>query len=490
MMEIEGDKKEQVYYVVGMHCPSCEINLEKKLIEQDNVHSVDASMSKSRVVIEYDGRKPDVSLLNRIFKKDGYSFSLKPPERKDSEKETGARAAAAAKTVIAAIVAVGLVVLLQKAGVAKLVTVDSSSSLPVFLLLGLVAGFSSCAALVGGIVLSMSKQWGELYNSEDPMKKKLEPHLLFNSGRLISYALLGALLALIGGTLRITPTMSAVVVVAVSILMIVLGMQMLDIRFLRRFQFTMPRSVTRYIADESHFKRRYMPFTMGALTFFLPCGFTITAQSFALISGSPLQGALIMLFFALGTLPMLIVIGFSSLKFQESPRLANGFLKAAGVIVLVFALFNINNQMALLNVPNLSDLFNSSKAVSSVSDSELPPVVDGKQILRMEASAEGYSPGNLTVRAGIPVVWEIKDTGTSGCTNAIVAQDLFEGEISLKPGETSRKEFVPEKPGKYRFSCWMGMVTGTINVVDGDNPGQKEVDNTRSAPSGSGGCCG
>jgi plastocyanin domain-containing protein len=28
-------------------------------------------------------------------------------------------------------------------------------------------------------------------------------------------------------------------------------------------------------------------------------------------------------------------------------------------------------------------------------------------------------------------------------------------------------EFTPKKLGQYRFSCWMGMVTGTINVVDG-----------------------
>jgi sulfite exporter TauE/SafE/plastocyanin domain-containing protein/copper chaperone CopZ len=470
---------ERVFYIEGMHCPTCEVLIEKKLIGLDNVHSVEASTSRSRAVVEYEGQAPTISELNTLFKPEGYTFALNPPAR-----ASRSRGAGYAWIAIAVIVAAALIVLLQKAGLTRLVTVNSKSSLPAFLLLGLVAGFSSCAALVGGIVLSMSKQWGEVYSPTDPLKKRLEPHLLFNTGRLISYAGLGALLALIGGGLRLTPSLSAMLVVVISLVMIVLGLQMLGVSSLQRFQFTMPKSVTRFVADETHFKGRYMPFTMGALTFFLPCGFTITAQSFALLSGRPLQGALIMLFFALGTLPMLLVIGFSSVKFLEKPRLAAGFLKVAGVIVLFFALFNINNQLVVLNAPSLGDIFSPGRTASSGAGAELPPIVDGKQVLRMEASASGYNPDNLTVRTGVPVRWEIKDTGTSGCTNAIISQDLFGGQIPLTPGKTSTKEFTPEKPGTYKFSCWMGMVSGTINVVD--EPGGQEAEQQSSAPPAAG----
>jgi sulfite exporter TauE/SafE/plastocyanin domain-containing protein/copper chaperone CopZ len=456
------DLMERVYYAGGMHCPACEILIEKKLIGLDNVHSVEASTSKERVVVEYEGQAPSIGELNKLFKPEGYSFTLSPPHDRNTSSGMSF-----AKVTIAVIVAVVLIVLLQKAGLARLVTVNSKSSLPVFLLLGLVAGFSSCAALVGGIVLSMSKQWGEIYSPDDPFKKRIEPHLLFNVGRLISFALLGAVLAMIGGSLRLTPSFSAILVLVISLIMIVLGLQMLGVRFLQRFQFTMPKSVTRYVADETHFKGRYMPFTMGALTFFVPCGFAITAQSFALLSGKPIQGALIMLFFALGTLPMLLVIGFTSVKFLEKPKLAANFLKVAGVLVLWFALFNINNQLAVLNAPNLADLFGPASAPTSATAAiQMPPIVGGKQILKMEATASGYSPNKLTVRVGVPVRWEVRDTGTSGCTNAIISQDLFSGQVALTPGKTSTKEFTPKKPGKYRFSCWMGMVTGTINVVD------------------------
>jgi len=472
---------ERTYYIDGMHCPACEILIEKKLLGLNDVQSVEASRSKSSVLVEFEGQAPGAGQLNKIFKGDGYTFSTTPPAR-----ESGSLGMGFAKIAIAVVVALGLIILLQRAGLARLVTVNSRSSLPAFLLLGLVAGFSSCAALVGGIVLSMSKQWGELYSPEDPLKKRLEPHLLFNTGRLISYAGLGAVLALIGGTLRLTPSFSATLVIVISLVMIVLGLQMLGVRSLQKFQITMPRFVTRYVADEKHFKGRYMPFTMGALTFFLPCGFTITAQSFALLSGRPLQGAMIMLFFALGTLPMLLIIAFSSVKFLEKPKLAVGFLKVAGVVVLFFALFNINNQLVVLNAPNLGDLFSPGTAAQSTASAALPPLAGGKQVLKMTASASGYSPDKFTVRTGVPVLWEIKDTGTTGCTSAVISNDLFSGQISLKPGTTSTKEFTPKAAGKYRFSCWMGMVTGTINVVDvKSDQGSSVTPSSATAASGS-----
>ncbi|OFW67843.1 MAG: hypothetical protein A2V52_03610, partial [Actinobacteria bacterium RBG_19FT_COMBO_54_7] len=463
-MKNRSGTKERVYYVNGMHCAACEILVEKKLIKRKNIHSVEASAGKKKVVVEYTGDPPNTEQLNKLFKQDGYGFSMRPP--KNISREKGFWMSRYSKIGLALIAAIALIILLQKTGLSGLVTVNSKSSLPAFLLLGLVAGFSSCAALVGGVVLSMSKQWGELYSSDDPFKKRLEPHLLFNIGRLVSYAALGSLLALIGGTFLITPSLSAVLVIAVSVVMVLLGLQMLGVKYFQRFQFTMPKSITRYVADETHFKGRYMPFSMGALTFFLPCGFTLTAQTFALISGNPLQGSLIMLAFALGTLPMLLLIGISSVKFLEKPHLAATFLKVAGALVLFFALFNINNQLVVLNGPNLASIFDSQPTNIAAGASDLPPIVDGKQVLKMKASAKGYNPSKLTVRAGVPVLWEIEDTGTSGCTNAIISKDLFQGQIKLTPGQTSTQEFTAQKTGHYRFSCWMGMVQGEIDAVD------------------------
>ena len=211
-----------------------------------------------------------------------------------------------------------------------------------------------------------------------------------------------------------------------------------------------------------------------------------------------------MLSFALGTLPVLLFIGFSSVKFSQKPHLSARFLKIAGILVLFFALYNINFQLNVLGISSLSDLSinsgqlsNTAKNNSLQSKEGLPPIVNGKQILKMDALVYGYKPNYFKVRVGVPVRWEITDKGTSGCTNAIISRNLFEGEIPLTPGQTSVKEFTPEKPGKYKFSCWMGMISGIIEVIDkGGTASQNNISNGNGnlfIPSGaesSGGSCG
>lgn len=485
--------KEHIYFVKGMHCASCELLIEKKLLSLKNIKSVEVSTAKGQALVEYEGERPALGKLNEIFKKEGYVFSDQPQKAADGFKQRE----------FFITFGIGLLIIagfigLSKSGLSGLMNVGSKSSLPMFLLFGAIAGISSCAALVGGIILSMSKQWGELYSDTDSAWKKIQPHLIFNAGRLVSYGVLGAALGALGSQLNFSLKFGPILVVVVSIMMIFLALQMFGLKAFRKFQFTMPKFITRFIADEANFKGRHMPFLMGAFTFFLPCGFTITAQGLALISGSAIQGSLIMLLFALGTLPMLLIIGLSSVKFSQKPHLSGRFLKVAGILVLFFALYNINFQLNILGIPSLSDLGAPSRqsdaAVknSSLQNEEgLPPIVNGKQVLKMDASARGYSPNYFKIRVDVPVRWEITDKGTSGCTNAVISRNLFDGEISLTPGQTSIKEFTPNKTGKFKFSCWMGMVSGTIEVIgQNSQTGQNSAAET-VASSGAQGCgCG
>lgn len=478
--------KEHTYYVKGMHCASCELIIEKKLLELKEIKSVEASSPKEEVLIEYTGEKISPQKLTELFKKEGYVFSDTSTISNASPKKQSNNFRPKELFII---LSIGLLIILafiglNNTGLSSLINVSSTSSLPMFFVFGLIAGISSCAALVGGIILSMSQQWNQLYKTGDSTWKKIQPHLIFNLGRLMAYGFFGAMLGAIGSQLDFSLKLGPIFVILVSVMMLLLALQMLGIKALRKFQITMPKFVTRLIADESNFKGRHMPFLMGALTFFLPCGFTITAQGLALISGNAFQGGLIMFLFALGTLPMLLGIGLSSIKFCQKSHLSDRFLKVAGIIVLFFALFNINSQLNVLGFSSLDNLGSGDKQVVTSTpaatetpknnspktepkvDKNLPPIINGKQVIKMNASSEGYSPNRFTVRANVPVRWEITDTGTGGCTNAIIAKNLFEDEIALTPGKISIKEFNPPKAGKYKFSCWMGMVTGTIEVVN------------------------
>lgn len=46
---------EHTYYVKGMHCASCEVLIEKKLLKIPGIKAVDASTANGRAVIEFEG---------------------------------------------------------------------------------------------------------------------------------------------------------------------------------------------------------------------------------------------------------------------------------------------------------------------------------------------------------------------------------------------------------------------------------------------------
>lgn len=337
--------KEQTYFINGMHCAACEVLIEKKLLEIPGVKAVDASTANGKAVVEYEGEKPALGFLNNIFAKDNYIFSENQNFVAENANTSGN------STLIGLAIAVSIIAVflgLDRMGISGFFNISSKSSLLSFFGFGVLAGLSSCAALVGGIVLSMAKQWNELYSADASSLKKLQPHMLFNVGRILAYAILGGMLGLIGSRLSLSFTVTAWLVIIVSLFMAALALQMLGVKAFRKFQMSLPKSITRGIADEKKFQGKYMPFLMGAATFFLPCGFTITAQTIALLSASAIRGALIMGLFALGTAPILLLIGASSVKFLSKPHLALTFSKVAGFLVLFFAVYNIYNQINLI----------------------------------------------------------------------------------------------------------------------------------------------
>lgn len=488
---------EHKYRVKGMHCASCEILIEKKVSDLPGVKSVSASTDKGEVVVEYNGDRPNPERLTRLFKEENYVFSDFVSAKTENTKVGSQELKGTSPTLIAfniAIFAIVAFLFLDKAGIANFLSLNATSSLVAFFVFGVLAGVSSCAALVGGIVLSMSKQWNQLYADNSSTSKKLQPHLMFNFGRFISYVILGGILGSIGSRLEISAQFTSFLIVVISLLMIAFGLQMLGIKAFRKFQISAPKSITRKIANENNFQGKYMPFIMGALTFFLPCGFTITAQGLALLSGNWFSGALIMGAFVLGTIPALFIIGLSSVKFYSKPHSAAVFSKVAGFLVLFFALFNISNQMNVLGFSG----FNLPQIQSkTVSQEGLPQIVNGQQIIKMTASGSGDSPNYFKVRAGVPVKWEITAGGSLGCNNGIIGRGLFEGQIYLTPGQVTIKEFTPKAPGVYQFSCSMGMIKGTMEVVDANSSGADsknatvaQVQNNSNASAGGCGCGG
>ncbi|MFN3919268.1 MAG: cupredoxin domain-containing protein, partial [Methylohalobius sp.] len=88
----------------------------------------------------------------------------------------------------------------------------------------------------------------------------------------------------------------------------------------------------------------------------------------------------------------------------------------------------------------------------------------GVQVIRMEVLAGGYQPNHFVLKHGVPVKWVIEGKELTGC-NRIILVPKLNLEIELKPG-TQVIEFTPTEIGTIPWSCWMGMMHGTFEVID------------------------
>ena len=70
-------------------------------------------------------------------------------------------------------------------------------------------------------------------------------------------------------------------------------------------------------------------------------------QIYTLTIGNFWTGALIMSAFALGTLPVLAILSFSSLGIHKKAQ-SGVFFKTAGLIVIFFGVFNLANALAAI----------------------------------------------------------------------------------------------------------------------------------------------
>ncbi|MCL5071001.1 MAG: sulfite exporter TauE/SafE family protein [Actinobacteria bacterium] len=326
-MILKTDSKYE-YFVSGMHCPACELIIEKKLEKSGYIKNVNAVLNKKKVYIEIESDVSEQELLqevNSIIRPDGYTITETKQKHPIKYRDL-----AIGFAVAAAVVAIFF--LIQKLGIANIIG-SSSLSLSFVFLIGVVASLSSCMAVVGGLVLSISSSYAQGKNSVRPL-------IIFHMSRIAGFFLLGGLLGMIGIAFSLTPNFYFIMGIILFIVMIVLGINLLDIfPFFHKLHFRMPKKLSKKIINSENIGNKFMPLLLGTATFFLPCGFTQSMQMDAMTSGSFLKGAMVMLVFALGTLPVLALISFSSVRFAHSLK-SGIFFKTAGFIVIFFAVFN------------------------------------------------------------------------------------------------------------------------------------------------------
>ncbi len=335
-----------VFHVAGMHCKSCVVTIEGALSALPYVSKAKVSLSGKSVRVEGDfgdRSAEDVALsLSEVLASHGYSVSV-------DERLSPARNWSDFKVAVpVAIGFAGLFVFLQKLGLVNLVDSETFTYGTSFAI-GVVASVSTCMAVVGGLVLSMSATFAREGD-------KVRPQVLFHVGRLVAFFILGGLIGGIGSVFTLSPGIASVLGIIIGIVMLFLGINLLGVfHWTKSLQPSMPKFLARHALSVSRLNHTLTPLLVGVATFFLPCGFTQSMQIYTLTSGGFLEGGLTMLVFALGTLPALAIISFSSLSIGKGSR-SGVFFKSAGLIVILFALFNLINSLVVIGV--LPPIFN------------------------------------------------------------------------------------------------------------------------------------
>ncbi len=323
-------------YVTGTHCSACKHLIEATLQKEPDVSSVSVSLTSETITLTTERHVDAESLsarLTGLISTHGYTVHATPPLAQTNWSEW----------LTALPVVVLLVfgfVLLHRAGITSLIG-SSEATLTTALVVGLVASVSTCLAVVGGLVLSVSATYAQ-------SNAGARPQILFHAGRLAGFFVLGGLLGALGEVMQIGVYGSAVLGALASFVMLILGIHLLDITKKVR-AWTLPRSISERLTAVAERAGSVAPILLGAFTFFLPCGFTQSMQVMSLSSGSAVTGALTMLVFALGTLPVLALLSFGSLDLAKG-RYRGVFFKTAGLVVILFALTNLYGALVVFGI--------------------------------------------------------------------------------------------------------------------------------------------
>jgi uncharacterized protein len=434
--------KKTTVKVMGMHCPSCDILIQDKFGAVSNVCSVKANHQTRKVEIHYTG-KLNTNALNATVARFGYQI---PDNEGEVVEETmGNRLKDAG--VIATLLFIAYF-FIQELGLVPEIGAVSSLTLSSVLVFGLIASTSTCMATAGALYLATI---GTMRSKEQGVMATVVPAIGFNIGRIITYAGMGYLTGYVGQTLSVDFRLSSFLSIAVSLMMVLLGLNMLRLISLSSvLPYGMTKGLFQKIQSRLIKSPKRTAFFLGALTYILPCGFTQTVQVYALGVANPVQSMLIMTMFALGTMPALMAIGFASSLIRSKYYLA--FSKVVGVLIVMIGIQYIATFFGV------SSLISSTQALGgSVT------MKNGFQVAEMEVNGKGYFPNSFVVKKDVPVKWVIKGENVFGCQGFLTVPKIGLSR-TLEIGENII-EFTPKEKGSILFSCSMGMFRGNFTVI-------------------------
>jgi sulfite exporter TauE/SafE/plastocyanin domain-containing protein len=468
------------FSIGGMTCANCQNRIERKLRSVAGVEEAAVDYVSGKASVTWNPETVTLAEIKAAVETLDYKVLDETAEHKA---KTRIKTAAGTLLIIAA-----LYMLMRNLGIgaasSALPLAQSGMNYGMLFVLGIITSLH-CAAMCGGINLSQClPQGGGVAGAETPQRGEAEARsaaaggetsprkplfiapILYNFGRVVSYTAVGALAGALGSVVTISGRFQGIVQIIAGLFMIVMGINMLNLfPALRRFAPRMPK-IFAGKRDEARFKGRG-PLVVGLLNGLMPCGPLQAMQIYALSAGSPVAGGVSMFLFSLGTVPLMFGLGAlsSALSGAKGKVFARRVQNAGAVLVTAMGLMMLTYGWSLGGLPVPADAIAGifEKKDGGAEEIFTPVIKNGAQIIGSTLSSGRYPA--ITARQGIPVKWTITAPAGSinGCNNRMIIRE-YGIEHRFTPGENVI-EFMPEKAGKFYYSCWMGMIRGSITVI-------------------------
>ena len=426
----------------GMTCPYCQARVQQALLGVPGVARAQVSYDRGTADVTLDPEEATLATLCAAIEGAGYRL-LDAPERTSL-----LRAAGYLLLMAALFMLLQATVLLNRLAPGQLA--QSGMGYGMLFLVGLMTSVH-CVAMCGGISLSQSLPGGQA-QAKSSTRQVLTPALLYNAGRVISYTLTGLIFGTLGMLFgagldtSLSVLAQAALKVVAGLLMLAMGLSLLGLfPALRRLRLRLPRLPKRL--------RPRGPLTVGLLNGLMPCGPLQAMQLAVLSSASPVRGALSMLAFSLGTVPLMLCIGLIGGKLNQ--RFARPMRIVSAILVVLMGMSMLVSGLALAGV---------GVAATPMGEDGVAAVQYGVQYVYSEIDYGSYPA--ITVQTGVPVEWTIhaEEGKLTGCNNEIVIP-AYGLTVPLQPGD-NLVEFTPTQTGVIPYTCWMGMIRSSIYVVD------------------------
>jgi uncharacterized protein len=466
--------------IEDMTCSNCELRIENALKKLEGVAEVKAEYSRAKASVTYDADVVGFQDIVDAVAKAGYKAS-------EQSKSISAQAerkpeAAQSKEDINQLVGIGIILLAlyviikNTIGFNFIPEVNQSMGYGILFVVGMLTSLH-CIAMCGGINLSQCVSYK---HSNASGTGNLKPSFLYNSGRVVSYTVIGGIVGGIGSVVSFSGGAKGIVAIIAGLFMVIMGVNMLNIfPWLKRFNPRMPKIFGNKIYNNNG---KNGPFYVGLLNGLMPCGPLQAMQLYALGTGSIAAGALSMFLFSLGTVPLMF--GFGAISSVLGKKFTGKMMKVSAMLVMVLGFIMMSRGLSLSGVNAAAGVGNSPVK------GNVAIVENGVQVVSIDLKSGRYAP--IVVQKGIPVKFIInaEDKDINGCNNTVIIPK-YNIEKALEPGENII-EFTPEETGTIPYSCWMGMIKSKITVVDDTSTVSNtnvEAANPGTTATAGGSCC-